>query len=85
MGGLSPIAYERVDSIVNPGGVSSIAILFRHMKDSHAFAFQISSHTHAIVGASNFGANSDYNSNRQASCTSVPFQDVDKSVYWAVS
>ena len=37
------------------------------------------------MGASNINANSDYDSNRNAKCTSVPFQEVDKSSYWAVS
>ncbi|PSS37504.1 hypothetical protein PHLCEN_2v711 [Hermanssonia centrifuga] len=65
MGGLSPIAYERVDSIVNPGTVSS--------------------HVHGIMGANNFNQNSNYSSLRDAECTSVPFQTVDHSAYWAPS
>ncbi|KIP07217.1 hypothetical protein PHLGIDRAFT_35537 [Phlebiopsis gigantea 11061_1 CR5-6] len=63
MGGLKPIAYERLDPIVNQGVVSS--------------------HLHAFMGANNLNANSDYDSIRDAECTSVPFQTVDKSVYWA--
>ena len=37
------------------------------------------------MGANNLNANSNYDSIRDAECTSVPFQTVDKSVYWAVS
>lgn len=37
------------------------------------------------MGANNVGPNSNYDSIRNASCTSVPFQNVDKSVYWLVS
>ncbi|EKM48448.1 uncharacterized protein PHACADRAFT_73347, partial [Phanerochaete carnosa HHB-10118-sp] len=63
MGGLKPIAYERIDPIVNAGMVSS--------------------HLHAFMGASNVDQNANYDQNRNAQCTSVPFQDVDKSSYWA--
>lgn len=37
------------------------------------------------MGANNVNQNSDYDSIRTANCTSAPFQNVDLSVYWAVS
>ncbi len=37
------------------------------------------------MGANNFNQNSNYSSLRDAECTSVPFQTVDHSAYWAVS
>lgn len=37
------------------------------------------------MGASNFDQNSNNVTLRQAGCTSVPFQKVDLSAYWAVS
>lgn len=36
------------------------------------------------MGANNVDPNANYAQNRNAECTSVPFQDVDKSSYWAV-
>ena len=37
------------------------------------------------MGSSCFNQNSDADSLRAGKCTSVPFQTVDKSAYWAVS
>lgn len=42
----------------------------------------VSSHVHAISGASNFNANSNYQSLREAKCTTLPIQELDKSAYW---
>ena len=36
------------------------------------------------MGSSSFDQNADYDSLRNGKCTSVPFQTVDKSAYWAV-
>ncbi|KAI0692895.1 hypothetical protein BC835DRAFT_1276877 [Cytidiella melzeri] len=45
----------------------------------------VGTHVHAVTGASNFDRNSDYDSLRNAQCTTLPFQQVDKSIYWTPS
>ncbi|GJE85355.1 DUF1996 and WSC domain-containing protein [Phanerochaete sordida] len=43
----------------------------------------LGTHLHAFMGANNVDRSANYAQNRNAKCTSVPFQDVDKSSYWA--
>ncbi|KAL1725704.1 hypothetical protein EV714DRAFT_220827, partial [Schizophyllum commune] len=78
MGVHNYLATERVDPIMYPGNVSNHV----HTSESNTpFCAAAVADTHAVMGGSNFGLDTNISALRDSECTSMPIAQ-DKSNYW---
>ena len=83
-GGTRPIINERLDSIVNPGGVRTPPFLILRVLTRVFVSEQLGTHVHSVVGGSRFKNTYDFDDLSKSECSTIPVQP-DKSNYWAVS
>ena len=81
--GTRPIINERLDSIVNPGGVRISPFLALRVLTGIFVFEQLGTHVHSVVGGSRFKNTYDFDDLSKSECSTIPVQP-DKSNYWAV-